>query len=133
MGRFLILLRRMSTSAIPVAAMGVFMIASLWLLTAATENSGTFGRLHVVLVMINMLGLIVLVGLIGINLVRLVRQYRRGATGSRLTTRLVLIFVIMAVTPVSLVFYFSLGFLGHLYLWCYVTAECHLFFLAGYE
>ena len=113
MGRFLILLRRMSTSAIPVAAMGVFMIASLWLLTAATENSGTFGRLHVVLVIINMLGLIVLVGLIGINLVRLVRQYRRGATGSRLTTRLVLIFVIMAVTPVSLVFYFSLGFLGH--------------------
>jgi nitrogen fixation/metabolism regulation signal transduction histidine kinase len=112
MNRFLTLLRRMSTSAIPVAVMGVFMIASLWLLTAATENSGTFGRLHVVLVIINMLGLIVLVGLIGLNLVRLVRQYRRGATGSRLTTRMVMIFVVMAVTPVSLVFYFSLGFLG---------------------
>lgn len=113
MAKFLALLRRMSTSVIPVAIMGVFMIASLWLLTAATENSGTFGRLHVALVVINMLGLIVLVGLIGLNLVRLVRQYRRGATGSRLTVRLVLIFVVMAVTPVSLVFYFSLGFLGH--------------------
>jgi len=52
-----------------------------------------------------------LVGLIGIDGVRLVRQHRRAATGSRLTVRLVVIFVVMALVPVSIVFYFSLGFL----------------------
>jgi nitrogen fixation/metabolism regulation signal transduction histidine kinase len=106
-----VLLRRLSSSVVPVIVMGGVMLASLWLLSAATENSGQFGRLHVVLVMINVLGLIVLVGLIGVDVVRLVRQYRRAATGSRLTTRLVAIFVIMALMPVSIVFYFSLGFL----------------------
>jgi nitrogen fixation/metabolism regulation signal transduction histidine kinase len=101
----------MSTSVIPVVVMGCFMLVSLWLLSAATENSGQFGRMHVALVVINVLGLFVLVGLIGIDVVRLVRQYRRAATGSRLTTRLVAIFVVMALVPVSIVFYFSLGFL----------------------
>jgi nitrogen fixation/metabolism regulation signal transduction histidine kinase len=111
MAKFIALLRRLSTSVIPVVVMGVIMLASLWLLSAATENSGQFGRLHIVLVVINVIGLIVLTGLIGINAVRLVRQYRRGATGSRLTARLVAVFVVMALVPVTIVFYFSLGFL----------------------
>lgn len=111
MNKFIILLRRMSTSVIPVVAMALFMLISLWLLSAATENSGQFGRMHVALVIINILGLIVLVGLIGVDAIRLVRQYRRGATGSKLTARLVFIFVVMALVPVSIVFYFSLGFI----------------------
>jgi len=110
-GRFLIWLRRLSNSVVPVIVMGVFMLGSLWLLSAATENSGQFGRMHVALVVVNVVGLIVLVGLIGVDLVRLSRQYRRAATGSRLTVRLVVIFVVMALVPVSIVFYFSLGFL----------------------
>ena len=111
MGKLLVWLRRMSTSVVPVIIMAIFMLGSLWLLSAATENSGQFGRMHVMLVVVNVLGLIVLVGLIGIDVVRLVRQYRRAATGSRLTVRLVIIFVVMALVPVSIVFYFSLGFL----------------------
>lgn len=111
MGRFLVWLRRMSSSVVPVIVMGIFMLGSLWLLSAAMENSGQFGRMHVVLVIINVIGLIVLVGLIGVDLVRLIRQYRRAATGSRLTVRLVVIFVVMALVPVTIVFYFSLGFL----------------------
>ena len=111
MSKFISLLRRMSNSVIPVVIMAIFMLASLWLLSAATENSGQFSRMHVALVVINILGLIVLVGLIGVDAIRLVRQYRRAATGSKLTTRLVTIFVVMALIPVSIVFYFSLGFL----------------------
>lgn len=112
MSMFIKLLRRMSTSVIPVVVMAIFMLASLWLLSAATENSGQFNRMHVTLVIINILGLIVLIGLIGIDVVRLVRQYKRAATGSKLTTRLVTIFVVMALVPVTIVFYFSLGFLN---------------------
>lgn len=110
MSRLLAWLRRASTSVLPVALMAIFLLVSLWLLTAATENSTQFGRLHLLLVVLNILGLVILLGLIGASLLRLVQQYRRGATGSRLTARLVLIFVIMAVAPVSIVFYFSLGF-----------------------
>jgi nitrogen fixation/metabolism regulation signal transduction histidine kinase len=111
MTRLIIWLRRLSTSVVPVVVMGIFMLASLWLLSAATENSGQFGRMQVVLVVVNVVGLFVLVALIGIDIIRLVRQYRRAATGSKLTTRLVTIFVVMALVPVSIVFYFSLGFL----------------------
>lgn len=111
MARLLVWLRRMSTSVVPVIVMGIFMLGSLWLLSAAMENSGQFGRMHVVLVVVNVIGLVVLVGLIGVDAVRLVRQYRRAATGSRLTVRLVAIFVVMAMVPVVIVFYFSLGFL----------------------
>lgn len=105
------LLRQLSESFVPVAIMAVFMVMSMALLSAATENSSQFGRMHLVLVVINVLGLIVLVGLIGINLTKLLSQYKRNVTGSRLTARLVVIFVILSVAPVSLVYYFSLGFL----------------------
>ncbi len=111
MDKFINLLRRISTSVIPVVVMALFMLTSLWLLSAATENSSQFGRMHVALVFINILGLIVLVGLIGVNATRLIRQYQRSATGSKLTAKLVVIFVVMALIPVSIVFYFSLGFL----------------------
>jgi PAS domain S-box-containing protein len=104
-------LRQLSESFVPVAIMAVFMVMSMALLSAATENSSQFGRMHLVLVVINVLGLIVLVGLIGINLSKLLSQYKRNVTGSRLTARLVVIFVILSVAPVSLVYYFSLGFL----------------------
>ena len=104
-------LKRISDSFFPVLAMGLFLVLSLSLLSTATENSLQFGRLHLALVVINALGLIVLVGLIGVNLIRLIRNYNRNVVGSRLTARLVFIFVILAVTPVSVVYYFSLGFL----------------------
>lgn len=104
-------LKRISDSFFPVLAMGLFLVLSLSLLSTATENSLQFGRLHLALVVINALGLIVLVGLIGVNFIRLVRNYNRNVVGSRLTARLVFIFVLLAVAPVSVVYYFSLGFL----------------------
>ncbi|MDH5802026.1 MAG: ATP-binding protein [Gammaproteobacteria bacterium] len=104
-------LKRLSDSVVPVVVMAGFMIMSMSLLSAATENSSQFGRMHLVLVVINGLGLIILVGLIGVNLIRLARQYRRNAAGSRLTMRLVVIFIFLSVVPVTFVYYFSLGFL----------------------
>jgi nitrogen fixation/metabolism regulation signal transduction histidine kinase len=111
MSQVTLLLKRISDSFFPVLAMGLFLVLSLSLLSAATENSLQFGRLHLVLVVINALGLIVLVGLIGVNFIRMIRNYRRNVVGSRLTARLVIVFVILAVAPVSVVYYFSLGFL----------------------
>ena len=105
------MLRKLSESFFPVAIMAVFMVMSMALLSAATENSSQFGRMHLVLVVINVLGLIILVGLIGVNLIKVLSQLRRKVTGARLAARLMVIFVILSVAPVSLVYYFSLGFL----------------------
>ena len=105
------ILKSLSDSFVPVAVMAVFMVMSMSLLSAATENSSQFGRMHLVLVVVNVLGLIVLVGLIGVNFIRLFRQYRRKAIGSQLASRLVLIFVLLSVAPGLVVYYFSLGFL----------------------
>jgi len=111
MSEVTLILKRISDSFFPVLAMGLFLVLSLTLLSAATENSMQFGRFHLILVVINALGLIILVGLIGVNFIKLIKNYRRNVVGSRLTARLVIVFVVLAVAPVSVVYYFSLGFL----------------------
>jgi two-component system, NtrC family, nitrogen regulation sensor histidine kinase NtrY len=104
-------LRRLATGVFPVTALFVMLLISLYLMSAATQNSQEFGRLFFGLLLINVLGLITLVTLIAINLIRLVRQYHSQVTGSRLTVRLVVMFVLLAVAPVSVVYYFSVEFI----------------------
>jgi nitrogen fixation/metabolism regulation signal transduction histidine kinase len=87
------------------------LLVSLSLMSDATHNSERFGQLYSWLLLINALGLIVLVGMIGANLYWLVSQYRARAAGAKLTSRLVVTFVILAVVPVAVVYYFSLQFL----------------------
>lgn len=95
----------------PMLALFVLLLVSLSFMSDATHNSEQFGRLYSLLLLTNALGLVVLLGLIGMNLYWLLVQYRRRAAGARLTSRLVLMFVVLAVVPVSVVYYFSLQFL----------------------
>lgn len=111
MSEFSLLLKRLSNSFFPVFVMGVFMVLSMSLLSEATENSSRFGRMHLALVIVNVVGLIVLVGLISVNFIQLLRQYKQQTIGSKLTARLVIVFVLLSVAPVTVVFYFSIGFL----------------------
>ncbi len=104
-------LRRLGNSVVPVLVLFLLLVFSLYLMSAATENSERFGRIYLTLLFINIMALILLLALIGANLVRLVRQYRSGATGSRLTLRLMVVFVVIAMGPVSVVYYFSLQFI----------------------
>lgn len=87
------------------------LLVSFYMLSNATENTAGFSNMYGWILLINLGGLLVLVGLIGINLFKLVRQYRAGVAGSRLTVRLVVVFVVLSVIPVSVVYYFSLQFL----------------------
>lgn len=89
----------------------LLLLGSLYLLSMATQHSELFGRLHPWLLLINSVSLAALVVLIAYNLWRLMVQRRRGQAGSRLTVRLVTMFVILAVVPVSVVYYFSIQFL----------------------
>jgi nitrogen fixation/metabolism regulation signal transduction histidine kinase len=104
-------LRRLTSGPKPVVLLFVLLLASLYLMSAATQNSAVFGRLYSLLLGINILALLLLLALIGRNLFSLIGQYRRRAAGSRLTTRLVIMFAILSVTPISVLYYFSLEFL----------------------
>jgi len=105
------LIKRFFSGNTPIAVVVVLLLTSLYLMSIATHNSLLFGRLYSVLLGVNLLATILLVVLIGKSVWHLIQQYRKGKTGSRLTTRLVIMFVILSTTPVSVVYYFSLDFL----------------------
>ncbi len=104
-------MKRYGRGVWPMFALFILLLVSLKFMSDATHNSEQFGRLYSLLLLTNALGLVVLIGLIGANLYWLLTQYRRRAAGARLTSRLVVLFVILAVVPVSVVYYFSLQFL----------------------
>ena len=104
-------LKRLTAVLLPIGGLALLFV-SLYLLSSATQNSEDFSRLHPWLLLLNVAGVLALLVVIGSNLYRLVVQYRAHVTGSRLTARLVAIFVVLAVVPVSLLYYFSLQFLN---------------------
>ena len=91
--------------------LSILLMASLYLLTAATENTARFGSLYLWLLLLNGIVLVTLSGLIIHNLWRLVQALRANQAGSRLTARLMGLFVVMAVLPGLVVFSFSMQFL----------------------
>lgn len=105
------LIRRLSAGVAPIVMLFALLLVSLYLMGRATQNSEEFGRLYVILLVINCSLLVVLLVFIGTNMLRLWRQYRAQATGVRLTLRLIVMFVILAMVPVSMVYYFSVDFL----------------------
>jgi nitrogen fixation/metabolism regulation signal transduction histidine kinase len=95
----------------PTVGLVVLLLVSISLMGDATEDSARFGEQYWWLLGANALGLVALGGLIFYNLLRLVHQVRDGRAGARLTARLVIVFAILAVTPVVVVYHFSLKFL----------------------
>ena len=104
-------LRQLFTAPVLTAALAVLLIVSLYLVSGITDNAARFSELHGVLLVVNLLVLLLLGVLIVRGLLRLVSQVRQDAPGSRLTLRLVVLLALLAVVPVSVVYYFSLGFL----------------------
>lgn len=105
------MIKRLSTGAVPIILLFGLLLVSLYLMGRATQNSEEFGRLYVSLLAINVSLLVLLMVLIGANMVKLWRQYRNRSTGVRLTLRLVVMFVVLAMVPVSMVYWFSLDFI----------------------
>ena len=89
-------------------ALVLLLLASLLIMSDATQDSARFGETYSALLLLNAVGLVGLAALIGWNLFRLLAQVRRGEAGARLTARMVLMFAVLAVTPVSVVYFFSL-------------------------
>jgi len=89
----------------------VLLLVSLSYMSDATHNSEQFGQMYSWLLLVNAAVLVILGTLVVANLVWLIGRQRKKAPGARLTARLVVMFVILAVVPVSVVYYFSLQFL----------------------
>jgi len=103
--------KRFLTRILPMTVLLALLLTSLHLMTTAVQNSSELNRLYVPLLLFSIFGLVVLVVMITVQLIRLVRQYRRKKMGSRLTVRMVLLFVLLSLTPLSVVYYYSLDFL----------------------
>jgi nitrogen fixation/metabolism regulation signal transduction histidine kinase len=104
-------LKRLFTGVTPVIVLAVLLFVSLYLISDATHSSTQFGKLYTYLFVVNGLAIFFLVWLILKNLYQLLKQLRQQATGSRLTARLVVLFIVLSFTPTGVVYYFSLDFL----------------------
>lgn len=98
-------------NTVSVLAVAILLITSLYLISDATSNSASFGKYYLWLMFFNAVGLVFLLGLIIYNVYRLIVQYRLKTIGSHLTARMVGVFVLLTIIPVSIVYYFSLSFL----------------------
>jgi nitrogen fixation/metabolism regulation signal transduction histidine kinase len=96
---------------LPVAALILGLFVVLVLMRDAVEGSEALSRAFVPLLAVVLSGLGALAILVLVNIVKLVRRYRQQAAGSRLTGRILVLFVLISLLPVGVVYYFSLGFL----------------------
>ncbi len=103
--------RRRLTAALAVALLSLSLLGSLALMSAAVQNSERFGAMYSTLLISNCLGLLTFVILIVINIREFLGQLRRREPGARLTLRMLLIFAALAITPVLVLYAFSLDFL----------------------
>ena len=97
---------------VPAVILSLLLLFTVFLLTSAAQHAKLSGEFYSVLLGVNILGIITLGILIAINLVRLYRQLRAKVLGSRLTLRLVGMFVLLVVLPLTVVYHFSVQFLS---------------------
>jgi nitrogen fixation/metabolism regulation signal transduction histidine kinase len=97
--------------SLSIAALFLGILASLHLMSTATQDASQLGKMYSGLVLINALGSVLLLGLVGANAYWLFRQWRRKAAGSNLTARMIFLFSLLSLAPASIVFYYSMQFL----------------------
>ncbi|HEV2609331.1 MAG TPA: ATP-binding protein [Noviherbaspirillum sp.] len=84
----------------------------LFLLASAAENSAFFDKNYPWLLGLNAAMAVALLGLVTLLLARLYRRYKRGAFGSRLMARLVLLFAIIGILPGLIIYVVSVQFVS---------------------
>ena len=90
----------------------ILLLASLHLISAAVLRSEGLGQWFMPLLLFTVVGLVLLFFLVGWNLWKLLRDYRQRVAGSRLSARLSMLFLVLALVPVSVVYFYSIRFLS---------------------
>ncbi|MEO5343387.1 MAG: ATP-binding protein [Gammaproteobacteria bacterium SHHR-1] len=94
-----------------VVGLLVALLVALHLMSNAVQEAEGLSRLFVPLLIFTLGGLALMVLLILVNGWRLWREYRRAAAGSRLTLRMLVIFLLLSLPPVAVVYYYSVDIL----------------------
>ncbi|MDX1569913.1 MAG: ATP-binding protein [Xanthomonadales bacterium] len=105
-------LKRFLQKILPIVSVLVLLFAALYLAGSTTTSIGELGDIYLLIFVATGLALLVLAMAIINRIFKLVRQLRTGAAGSKLTMRLVLVFVALAVPPAIIVYWFSVDFLS---------------------
>lgn len=99
------------SSALLMGLLFVVLIASLVVLGTLAVRLDQFGRYYYWLLFVNGIALLFIAAVIFMNGLRLIREFRQRVAGSRLTVKLVVLSVLLALVPVTLVYGFSIRFL----------------------
>jgi nitrogen fixation/metabolism regulation signal transduction histidine kinase len=105
-------LTRLGRRTLPPLAVVVLLAAALMLADDAAGGSNRFGPLYPWVLGASALALLILIGVIGQRLLRLRGELGQRVPGARLTRRVLLMLILLAVPPVLVVYGFSLNFLN---------------------
>jgi len=104
--------RRRILRVIPIAAVLVLLLAALYLVSTVEQEATQLGRLAQWIFALTGMAVLVLLGVIVGRAVRLFRRLRADEPGSRLTARLVGVFVALTLLPVVILYLFAIQFLS---------------------
>ncbi len=99
-------------SLVPMVMLFILTTASLYFMAGAAQNQDRFEERYLYLIYFNGVLLALLLIIVTWRVFVLVRDLLRRKTGSRLTWRMVISFITVALIPVLMVFWFSTRFLG---------------------
>ncbi len=105
------IIRKISSPA-PVIAVCTLLLFTLSFLIVSSLQEDSPGRLQYWITVVGGIGIALLLFFLLANAYVLIRQLLRNELGSRLTTKLVLIFLFLMFIPFSLIYYFSIQFLN---------------------
>ncbi len=92
--------------------LSLVLVLAVLLLTSSAQHAKVSAGLYSGLLLVNILGIVLLAALIAGNVWRLYQQVKARTLGSRLTMRLLGVFVVLTGIPLSVVYYFSVQFLS---------------------
>ncbi|SEQ37847.1 Signal transduction histidine kinase involved in nitrogen fixation and metabolism regulation [Ectothiorhodospira magna] len=104
-------LKKFPLGLIFMAVVFLLLLGSLVVMGDTAQNSERFERLYVWLLLFNALALVIMGLVVWVRLWRVIRQVIRREPGSRLTAKLLILFVGLSLLPVTIVYYFSIQFL----------------------
>lgn len=97
---------------IPVITVCAALLFALCALIVQLLNEEASGQLQLWITLLGSIGIGILIFFLVINCYSLYRQYSRNEIGSKLTSKIVLIFLFLTLIPFSLVYFFSIQFLN---------------------
>ena len=104
-------IKRYSSSPLPYYALGLLLLALAYLLSAATQDSSNLNDIFYIIFGLGLSALVLLIGILIRDLHRLYRDFKNKKPGSRLTIRLVSLFVLLILVSTTIVYSFSVQFL----------------------